>query len=157
MNIQYNNEAITRLNACKAQEQNVAVTHTNMWQIMRDQAKIPSKYAEDFDKIYKDMIGGRYSQGDGTLMKWIQERNPNFDNTLYVKLMDNIQIERTNFANQQKRMIDMAQQYNTFLKKKPAKWFISDENNVPYDYKEIRCSVTDEVMKTRIDDTELDI
>ena len=65
------------------------------------------EYKEAFREIYPQLIEGRYSQGDGSLMKWIQESNPNFDTSLYKDLMNSIEVERTYFAAEQKKMLDI--------------------------------------------------
>jgi len=155
--VSVNNNAIQKYKACGAQNGNIEAVHNEMWTILKDQAKVPAAYADNFDKIYTDMIGGRYSKGDGTLMKWIQESNPKFDNTLYVTLMNSIEIQRTNFANQQKRMIDMKRDYDTYITQIPAKWFVTKENSKQFVYVPISCSVTKEVMKTRVDDNEISL
>ena len=155
--ITYNNKAIELYKACDAQNSNIENVHNEMWSILRDQAKVPASYAKSFDKIYTNMISGRYSKGDGTLMKWIQEANPNFSDKLYDKLMDNIEIQRTNFANQQKRMIDIKREYETYITKKPAKWFISKENSKPFEYVVISSQDTKDVIKTRVDNNEISL
>ena len=50
----------------------------DVWKIMAQQAQIPGKYKEDFKDIYVPLMEARYSTG-GSMMKWVQERNPQFE------------------------------------------------------------------------------
>ena len=59
-------------------------------------------------------------------MNWIQEHNPNFDTSLYNKLMVSIEGQRESFHNTQKQLIDLSRQHSTLLKVVPSKWFLSD-------------------------------
>lgn len=97
-----------------------------MWKILKTKAEIPEKYKDAFKEIYIPMVEGRYSQGDGTLMKWIQESNPNFSPALYEDLMKSVEIERTGFFNQQKLLIDKRGQHLAFISKPFNKKFLSD-------------------------------
>jgi hypothetical protein len=97
-----------------------------MWKILQQKAGVADQYKEAFKEIYPKMIEGRYSQGDGSLMKWITESNPQFDVSLYKDLMQSIEIERTGFFNEQTRLIDLQREHAVLLKKIPSKWFLND-------------------------------
>lgn len=157
MYVSYNNGAMSKYKTTMAEITNVENVHNQMWSILRDEAKVPSSYADKFDKIYTDMIAGRYSKGDGTLMKWIKESNPNFDSKLYEKLMNDIEIQRTYFSNTQKSVIDKKREYDTYINTMPNKWFISKENSKPIEYVVISSSDTKKVIETRVDDNELEL
>ncbi len=71
----------------EAQQTTCEAFFSNMWEILKTKAGVANEYREAFKEIYPQLIEGRYSQGDGTLMKWIQESNPNFDTSLYKDLI----------------------------------------------------------------------
>ena len=109
-----------------------------------------NKYKESFSEIYPKLIEGRYSKGDGSLMKWIQENNPNFDTTLYKDLMESIETQREAFQTSQERMLDIIREHETLCKQFPQRWFISDNSEIKYTV--ISSTVSKQVMETSKDD-----
>ena len=102
----YNNQEIDLRQQCEAQRGKVEGVHDAMWKIISQKAQVSQEYRAGFDSIYTHIIEGRYSQGDGSLMKWIQEANPQFDTSLYKDVMDAIEQQRTIFrkAQESKRL-----------------------------------------------------
>lgn len=104
--------------------------YTKMWEVLQNQAGVSKQYAKDFKEIYPKLIEGRYSKGQGQMMNWIQEHNPNFDTSLYNKLMISIEGQRESFHTTQRQLIDLSRQHNTLLKTIPSKWFLSSVNKI---------------------------
>lgn len=113
-----NTEIRTR-NTGKAQEQVCAAFFDKMWKILQQDAQVADQYKEAFKQIYPDLIAGRYSQkdkngnyvGGGSLMKFIVESNPQFDTSLYNKLMAAIEGQREGFFVEQQKLIDIDLQH----------------------------------------------
>jgi hypothetical protein len=99
---------------------------TKMWDIIKDKGHIADKYQKDFKDIYIPMVEGKFSKDDGVLMKWVQERYPEFDAFMYKDLSKSIEIERTGYFNEQSILADMQREYNTYIQKAPNRWFLSD-------------------------------
>lgn len=154
MYVSYNNTEVTLRSQAEAQRGKIEATYDQMWKIIQQKAQVTDEYKEAFKEIYPSLIEGRYSKGDGSLMKWITESNPTFDVSLYKDLMNSIEIERTGFTNAQSRMLDIIREHQTLLNKIPAKWFIS--NDVPIEYTVVSSTRSKETMKSGIDD-EVDI
>ena len=100
--------------------------YSKMWQIIKQQGQISEKYAKDFKEIYPELIAGRYSGGQGKMMQWVQEHNPNFDTSLYSKLMNSIEAQRESFYTNQVQLQDLSRQHNVLLNRVPSKWFLSN-------------------------------
>ena len=128
----YNNQEVALREQAEAQRGKVEGVHDAMWKIISQKAQVSQEYRAGFDSIYTHIIGGRYSQGDGSLMKWIQEANPNFDTSLYKDVMDAVEIQRTQFMKAQERMIDIKRQHSTLCKTYPGRWFISNTSEIEY-------------------------
>jgi hypothetical protein len=146
----YNNQEIALRQECAAQRGKVEGVHDAMWKIISQKAQVSNEYRAGFDSIYTHIIEGRYSQGDGSLMKWIKEANPQFDTSLYKDVMDAIEQQRTIFKNVQEVMIDKKREHETLCKTYPGKWFISDTS--PIEYTIISSSQSKVVMETGVDD-----
>ena len=146
----YNNQEIALREQAEAQRGKVEGVHDAMWKIISQKAQVSQEYREGFDSIYTHIIAGRYSQGDGTLMKWIKEANPNFDSSLYKDVMDAIEVQRTQFMKAQERMIDIKRQHSTLCKTYPGCWFISNKSEIEYTV--VSSSQSKEVMESGIDD-----
>ena len=146
----YNNQEVALREQAEAQRGKVEGVHDAMWKIISQKAQVSQEYREGFDSIYTHIIAGRYSQGDGTLMKWIKEANPNFDSSLYKDVMDAIEVQRTQFMKAQERMIDIKRQHTTLCKTYPGCWFISNKSEIEYTV--VSSSQSKEVMESGIDD-----
>ena len=94
-----------------------------MWKVLQQKAGIVDKYSKDFEKIYVKIMEGRYSSGGG-LMKWVQERNPEFDASLYKDLMASVEAQREGFHREQSTLIDIDRQHKNLRQKLPSKFFV---------------------------------
>jgi len=75
MNISYDNQEIELRVDAQAQEKKCEAYFDKMWKILKQKAQVTDQYKDAFKDIYIGIMEGRYSKGDGTLMKWIQENN----------------------------------------------------------------------------------
>ena len=116
----------------------------------QQKAGVSDEYRETFEKVYPEIISGRYNQDGSTAMKWIQESNPDFDTSLYKDLMQAIEVQRSYFTQAQTRMLDIIRQRDTLLETIPAKFFISNKSKI--DYTIISSTRTKTVTTTGIDD-----
>ena len=150
MYFSYNNKEIALRKESEAQKGKIESVHDTMWKIIKQKAQVSEKYKDAFEKIYPDLIRGRYANDQGSMMKWIQEQNPNFDTSLYRDLSQAIEIQRTIFSNAQQRMLDILRERETLMESMPAKFFISNKTKI--DYEVISSTNTKTIMETRIDD-----
>lgn len=149
MYFSYNNKEIALRKESEAQRGKIETVRDRMFQIIREQANVSNEYREAFNEIYPKIIAGRYEHG-GELMKWIQEANPQFDTSLYQKVSNSIEVQRTAFTSTQNRMLDIINQRATLIESYPSRWFIKNKSAV--DYTPISTSDTKMVMATGIDD-----
>jgi hypothetical protein len=146
MYINYNNAEVTLREQIKGQTSKTQACFDNMWKILKSKAGVTDQYKNAFKDIYPALIEGRYSKGDGSLMKFIQESNPTFDISLYKDLMRSIEVERSNFINEQSVLIDMGVQHDIMINTIPSKWFIS--NLTPIIIPVIKSAKTNEAYAT---------
>lgn len=97
MYFSYNNKEIALRKEAEAQLGKIETVRDRMFQIVREQANVSSEYREAFEKIYPEIISGRYQNG-GEMMKWILEANPQFDTRLYQTVSNSIEVQRTAFT-----------------------------------------------------------
>lgn len=145
----YNNREIALRKEADAQLGKIETARDTMFKTIREQANVSADYRDTFIKIYPEIISGRYRQG-GELMKFIQEANPNFDTSLYNKLTNSIEIQRTAFQMSQNRLIDIIRQRGTLLEQMPSSFFIA--NKTPITYEPISSLNVKNIMSTHIDD-----
>lgn len=150
MYIKYNNEEVCLRKEAEAQKGKVETVHDTMWKVIKQKAGVTEEYRDTFEKVFPEIISGRYSQGDGSTMKWIQESNPEFDTSLYKDLMQAIEVQRMYFNQAQTRMLDIIRQRETLIELIPAKFFISNKSKI--DYTIISSTSTKTVVQTGIDD-----
>lgn len=150
-NIDTDNTEVSLKNAITAKKTDQEATFDKMWKVLNQKAQVADQYKEAFKDIYPKLIEGRYSQGDGSLMKWITESNPSFDVSLYKDVMNSIEIERNGFLTTQRQLMDLKRTHDNLRLQWPSKWFIND------DVKEIEITIVSsthakEVIKSGKDD-----
>ncbi len=150
MYITYNNQEVALRKEAEAQKGKVESVHDQMWKVIQQKAGVTEEYRETFEKVYPEIISGRYNQEGSTAMKWIQESNPDFDTALYKDLMQAIEVQRAYFTQAQTRMLDILRQRETLLESIPAKFFISNKTKI--DYTIVSSIRTKTVTQTGIDD-----
>lgn len=155
MNFSTQNTEIDLRATTEAQNKKCEAYFDKMWKILKQKAGVTDQYKQAFMEIYPKLIEGRYSKGDGSLMKWITESNPSFDTSLYKDLMKSIEVERTGFFNEQTTLIDMAREHEVFLKKWPNRWFLSSDLK-PVEIKVITSADTKETYRTG-EENEIDL
>lgn len=153
--ISYNNREVSLRAESDAQRAKIEGVHDKMWKTLQQKAQVSNEYAQSFDSIYSHIMDGRYSNGgDATLMKWIQESNPQFDAALYKDLMMSIEALRTEFQLSQERMLDIIREHKTLCSTFPGAWFFSDKS--PIDYTVVSSSRSKAAMQEgTYDDTDL--
>ena len=153
MYFSYNNREVALRKEAEAQNKKIASVHDTMWKILKEKAGVSEQYRETFEKIYPEIISGRYANDGGSAMKWIQESNPDFDTSLYKDLMQAIEVQRTYFSNAQQRMLDIIRERETLIESMPAKWFVKNKSVIEYTV--IASDKTNDVMTSRVDNETL--
>jgi hypothetical protein len=134
------------VNAMDAQKEVVSLYYDKMWKILKQKAGVAEQAKSAFKEIYVPLIEGRYSKGDGTLMKWITEQNPSFDMGLYKDVQNSIEAERNGFFIEQKKLTDMNREHQNLLELFPSS--IICGNRPKYEYTPITSAETKEVVRT---------
>ena len=150
MYFSYNNQEISLRKESDAQRGKIEGVYDKMWKVIQQKAQVTDEYKNAFAEIYPELIAGRYSSGDGSLMKWITESNPSFDTSLYKDLMQSIEAQREEFQTSQERMLDIIREHEVLISKYPSKWFISNDN--PIEYTVISSTKSKQTMETGLDD-----
>jgi len=130
MGITYGNEEIRLRETMTAKIEVNQSSYSKMWEILTTQAGVSTQYAKDFKEIYPELIEGRYSNGQGRMMSWIQEHNPNFDISLYNKLMRSIEAQRESFHTNQTQLADLSRQHRTLLREFPSRIFLTNIEDI---------------------------
>jgi hypothetical protein len=76
----------------------------------------------------------------------ITEANPNFDASMYKKLMVSIEAQREGFFREQKKLVDLKLSHDNLRKKFPSKMFVGSEPEL--ELKLITDSRTKDVMES---------
>lgn len=126
LSISYHNSEKKLRTSIIAKEKDNKNVYTSMWEILTLKAGVAEKYSEDFKEIYPSLVAGRYNNGGGQMMQWIQEHNPSFDTSLYKDVMESIEAQRETFKTSQTQLIDLSRQHNELLALFPASFFLSD-------------------------------
>ncbi|MBQ2838853.1 MAG: hypothetical protein IKL11_02870 [Muribaculaceae bacterium] len=150
MYFSYNNKEIALRKEVEAQRGKIESVHDKMWKVIKQKANVTEQYRDMFEKVYPDIIAGRYSGEGAMAMKWIQEANPEIDASLYKDVMQAIEIQREHFHSAQTRMLDVIRERATLIESYPSRWFISNKSEIEYEVVSSTRSKT--VMDTGLDD-----
>lgn len=148
--ISVSNTEIAMRKQVEAQDETCAGYYDKMWKIISQKAQVSQEYKNSFKDIYVDIIAGRYEKGDGSLMKWITEANPNFDVSLYKDLQRSIEVERNAYLIQEKKLIDLDREHDTYIAVFPNSLIVGDRGETEITL--IRSTRTNKARETGIDD-----
>lgn len=123
--ISYHNTWTDKVNLYKEQLDVNKVVFDEVWKVIKQQAGVSEKYAEDFKSVYVSMMEARNYGGEA--FKWIQEQNPNFSQDMYMKLMNTIEVERTKFTLNQKRLASIHKELRNLKEKFPSNIFLGSK------------------------------
>lgn len=126
----YNNHEVRLRNQISSQQKNNEAVFDNTWKILQQQAGVATQHKEAFKEIYADLMSGRYSNGGGEMMKWIQEHNPQFDSSLFKQLMNSIEAQRTLFTREQQKLIDLKREHDNLRQTIPSSFFVGSRPEV---------------------------
>jgi len=156
------------VNRMDAQKEVVDMYFDKMWKILQQKAGVAEASKEAFKDIYVGIMEGRYSgdtgpvpgettggmlglpTGGAALMKWVQEQNPDFDQSVFTDLQNSIETERNGFFVEQKKLTDMNRQHEDMRDLFPSS--IICKNRPAFEYIPITSSKTKEVSKTGNED-----
>jgi len=126
----YSNSDVRLRNQVVAQQKKNEAVFDNTWKIIKQQAGVATQHKDAFKEIYGDIMHGRYDDGGGKMMKWVQEHNPEFDSSLYKKLMTSIEAQRTIFTREQTKLIDLKREHDNLLQMIPSNLFVGSRDPV---------------------------
>ena len=145
------NKEVSLRSEFTTQSQVCEANHDKMWKTISGIAQVSDRYRETFEKVYPDIIAGRYGdEKGGTLMKWITESNPVFDISLFSKLTNVIESQREGFYNEQKKLADIANQHRILLHSFPSNIFVGGREELKVTI--VSSTKTKKAMETGIDD-----
>jgi hypothetical protein len=146
----YNNSEIRLKHAVTAQQKKNEAVFDNTWKILKQQAGVANQHKEAFRQIYADLMHGRYDSGGGQMMKWVQEHNPQFDSSLYGRLMTSIEAQRTTFTREQTRLIDLKREHDNLRETIPSSFFVG--NRAPVEIIVVTSGQTEHTFETGRED-----
>ena len=114
---------ISSYNYGNSAEKTIPAEYDNLQNILgqyslkiKEAAQIPSMQTEDLSKLFTNALGARYGEdGSQAAMQWIQEQNPNLDQSTYVQIQRMIEAGRNKFENHQTKFIDTKRAYEESL------------------------------------------
>lgn len=132
-------------NTANAFEIDIAAQYTNMqnvydngWKKVVEVAQIPAMQADNYKKVYADVMTGRYGAGGSkAFVQFIKEQNPNLDASLYDKIGQTIEVFHDGFQASQTDLIARKQAYGRFVTASTDSIFYNWIGHYPH----IRCGI----------------
>lgn len=142
----YSNREIDLRNRIEAQQQQCEIVFDQVWKVISQQGQIAEEYKDSFREVFVEIMDARYQQGQGRLMAWIQEKNPDFDPRFFDKLMNTVEEQRALFTREQKALIAMAQEHKAMLERFPGSFLLA--NRKPVEIRLVTSARTDKAFET---------
>jgi|AntRauTorcE11898_2_1112593.scaffolds.fasta_scaffold02889_10 hypothetical protein len=120
--ISYHNTWTDKKNLYAEQIDDNKIIYDKVWKVIQQQASVSEKYADDFKEVYVEMMEARNYGGEA--FKWIKEQNPDFSQDMYKKLMSTIEIQRSEFALNQKRAISIYKELKNLKEQIPSSFYL---------------------------------
>jgi hypothetical protein len=95
------------------QAQNV---YDNGWKAVIEIAQVPAMQADNYKKVYDDVMKGRYgANGSQAMLQFIKEQNPTLSDETYTKIQRTIETFHANFEASQQDLIAKKQTYRILI------------------------------------------
>lgn len=154
LKVSYNNKEIDIRKSIEAEKEVYQQNFDKQYKVIAQVSQVAERSTkvnkDAFKEIYPGLIEGRYSKGDGTLMKFIQESNPQWDMKAvagaYDKVSVAIESQREDLYNQAKKLRDLVRERESLVEKFPGSFFISNKEKIEITL--ITSKNTKEVFKT---------
>lgn len=126
----------------------------NMWKKISQVTQVSDSQKDALRQIFNEYAQARTTGGanDGSLMKWIKEVVPNVDVTVYKNLQNIIVSSRDSWTMHQNELIDIAREYNMFVRSFPNNLVAMAFHWQVIDAKVISSSRTKQAFETGVDD-----
>lgn len=109
----YGNETENKIKALDSNRQNILAQYSLK---VTEAAQVPEMYKNDVKEVFTAAITGRYgADGSKAMWQWLQEKNPQLDSVLYVKIQQIVESGRNKFENEQTLLIDVVRSYSNNL------------------------------------------
>lgn len=128
-----------------------------MWKILSEQAGVNTRYATEFKDVYASLMENRYGDPDkrgsnGSMMLWIQEKNPEFSNEMYKNLSQSIEALRTGFKGKQDKLRDIKRVHDEMLRSFPMGYVLKALGHKELVYVAVTSTRTEKAFSTGKDD-----
>jgi hypothetical protein len=105
--ISWYNDAISLEEATKAQYRDNQNEYDAFWKKVKETAQIPDKYKNDFKDLLVSETQAKFGpNGSQAGFQWFQDRQINFDASVYKKIQDIIESGRDDFKRSQTMLLD---------------------------------------------------
>ena len=123
--IGYHNTWTEKKNLYENQVEDNKVIYDEVWKVLKQQAGVTDKYANDFRENYVAIMEGRNYGGEA--FKWVQEANPAFDQSMYKTLMNSIEVQRSKFTVNQRNLTSIHRELKNLKEKFPSNLFLGSK------------------------------
>lgn len=148
-----NAEAGLRAQFSAVQKANT-VDYDAMWKIISQTAQVPQQYSEDFKSAYTSILSAGGPSNDSAVKNLFAVaagmRVPQLDASIYRKVQDVVESERTKFANAQKQLLDIKREHDKLRTTFPGYLFVGGAT--PLEAKLVTSSKTEKAFETGKDD-----
>ena len=135
----------------ETQQENCKVVYDKITKVFIQKAQVTEKYAESFTEAYVKMADARY-KGKNPMFNLILEQNPEFSPEMFKDLSQSIEGLRSEFAREQKKLLDKEREFNLLLKKFPTSIFMGFFGEKPLESKLVLSTKVNESFETGVDD-----
>ncbi|AET59262.1 MULTISPECIES: hypothetical protein [Paenibacillus] len=111
----HRNTAVKLEGRIEAQYLSNQSNYDNMWKKFKEMTQVTDLQAGQVKEVYTGMITGRYNDTN-LLYQAVHEQNPRLATSVYTDLQREIAASRQQFDNNQKQMMDIVREYNTYIK-----------------------------------------
>lgn len=146
------NTEISLRQRIEAQQTSNKAEFDNMKKKILQNNQVSDKYKNGLIEVLTAYTEGRQTDGEQLMMKWSNEAIPTLSPELYKQLSNIIVSSRDKFTLEQKQLLDLQREYNTYISTFPNSIVFSIVGTKKIEVTVVTSSETDKAFETGKDD-----
>ncbi len=150
--ISIKNQDVELTNQFDAEIENNKIVYTKVLNIISGKANVAITDRNSFGEIYGNLMDSRAEATGSAAMAWVKEQNPQMTNELFLEVSQAIEVQRSEFARVQRRMVDIKREHDNLRERFPTSIVMGWIGAVELELQLVTSTAVENAFESGVDD-----